>query len=271
MSDVLSAWEQHMRAEGQSDATVRTRLTMINALVRASEVPAEQLTRRELDAWLARRELAQNSRNAYWRGAKEFWRFLVQEGVIDRNPLEGRRVPRKTVTLPRPLTEAELARVVQAADTVRMRAWLLLGARAGMRSSEIAAMRGEQISGQVVIITGKGGRTRRVPVHSDVAGLADHFPRVGPWFPGRQPNGSCGGHLVSIRISEHLARCGLDGSCHRLRHSFATSLLDAGVDLRTIQELLGHASLVTTQIYTLVSDDRRTAAVASLGSLGGAR
>jgi integrase/recombinase XerD len=270
VSAVLAAWEQHMRAEGQSAATVAHRLTTIRALARAAQVPAEQLGRREVEAWLSR-PLAANSRNAYWRGAKEWFRYLLDEELIERNPLEGRRTPRKSVTLPRPLTETELATVVAAAGTVRMRTWLLLGARAGMRASEMARMRGEQVSGDVLVITGKGGRTRRVPIHPDIAGLVEQFPQVGPWFPGKQPGGECSSHLVSVRITEHLARCGMDGSCHRLRHSFATSLLDAGVDLRTIQELLGHASLVTTQVYTQVSDQRRTAAVASLGSLGGAR
>jgi integrase/recombinase XerD len=263
----LAKWERRMRIDNQASNTIKARLIAIRAAGRHAHKPPETLTRDDIDAWLDR-ELAPNTKNAYWRAANEWFWYLLGAGDIEEHPFSGvRRRPAVERGLPRPLDLAEQQVALDTA-TPRIHDWLILGLRAGLRASEAAGMRGEYLRGGVLTIRGKGNRTRRIPVHTDIADLADRYPRIGPWFPGRQPTGSCAGHLVTIRVSEHFDNCDIEGSFHRCRHSFATDLLAAGIDIRFVQELLGHANLTTTAIYTKVFQEQLVTAIARLPRVG---
>ena len=180
------------------------------------------------------------------------------------------RGPRIKKGLPRPVTPdeatnlADMVRQSAADDWIgaRDRAVLLLLYGAGLRIAEALSLRGADLPlGETLVVTGKGGKQRVVPILAVVrAAVADYAARC-PWTPaGAEPlfRGAKGGALGQGMVQKAMAKArialGLPATAtpHALRHSFATHLLGAGADLRSLQELLGHASLGSTQIYTKV-------------------
>ncbi|MGH7090799.1 MAG: tyrosine-type recombinase/integrase, partial [Stellaceae bacterium] len=210
---------------------------------------------------------------------RSFFRFLDRRGLVKNAALAAVRSPKRSRTVPKALSEAAAAATLESAQTVSGAAWqkkrdlalltLLYGA--GLRLGEALGLRrGEApLEPGSIVITGKGAKARLVPVLPVVAAaLRDYVEACphalaasGPLFVGAR-GGPLHPRLVQ-RLMQDL-RCRLDlpeGSTpHALRHSFATHLLAAGGDLRAIQELLGHSSLSTTQLYTAV-DASRLAAV----------
>ena len=212
---------------------------------------------------------------------RSFHRWLDRRRGVESPGLAGVRGPRVKPSLPRPLAvDAALGALTEAAD-VRPEPWeaardaavlaLLYGC--GLRISEALSLTGaEHPLPETLRITGKGGKTRLVPVLPAVQEAVDAAVRGQPRPPAPgEPlfRGARGGGLGARRVQELMAvlrgRMGLPPSAtpHALRHSFATHLLGAGADLRSIQELLGHASLSTTQRYTGVDAERLMTAYAS--------
>jgi integrase/recombinase XerC len=200
---------------------------------------------------------------------RSFYRFLAREGILENAAPRAIRTPRLKRRLPRPLTPDDAARVMEEAGAHEVE-WL--GARdaalitllygAGLRISEALSLkRGDVPLGETLTILGKGRKERLVPVlpllRDAVAGYADKIPFSGapatPLFLSRR------GKPMSAREAQSLmqrlrGRLGLSDRAtpHALRHSFATHILAGGGDLRSVQELLGHASLSTTQTYTAI-------------------
>jgi len=204
-----------------------------------------------------------------------FYRFAFGDGLIDRDIAAHLDLPRQPRLLPETLTVAEVDALLEAAPDLRARALLELLYAAGLRVSEALGLDREDLStdGGFVRVIGKGDKERLVPV-GDIAldwlarweaegrpallALAHVAPlRGGPLFLGDR-----GGRLArqqAFAIVKAAARtAGLPAavSPHTLRHSFATHLLEGGADLRIVQELLGHASISTTQLYTHVTGER---------------
>jgi site-specific recombinase XerD len=144
-----------------------------------------------------------------------------------------------------------------------------LAAFQGLRAHEIAKFKGEDldVTAQQITVLGKGRVERTLPLHPLVAEWAEHFPRRGYWFPSRDdPKGHVRSRSVTSAVAEVLRRAGIPkGAAHRLRHTYATRLVQNGENLRVVQELLRHASLQTTQIYTGVTFEQQRAAGARLG------
>ncbi len=144
-------------------------------------------------------------------------------------------------------------------------AYLALGCLAGMRAFEIAKMHGSTINPETLTIAGKARRVRIIPTHPILWTIAQDYPRDGYWFPSSRPHRD---HVrpnsVSARVARLLGPHGIDGATHRYRHSFGTRLRQAGVDLRVIQDLMGHAWLSTTQAYLDVDEDEHRAAILRL-------
>jgi len=210
-------------------------------------------------------------------GARSFARFLERNGKGKVGALSAVRTPKLPKSLPKPLT-ASSATAVTDAD---MRAgeardqWVLARDAAvlallygcGLRISEALSLRRGQIDGgpDALTVTGKGNKTRMVPLLPQVARLvADYvalcpydLPPDGPLFVGAR-GGPLSPRIVQLAMATLRGALGLPDTAtpHALRHSFATHLLAGGGDLRAIQELLGHASLSTTQIYTAVDAER---------------
>jgi site-specific recombinase XerD len=208
--------------------------------------------------------------------ARSFFRHLQLVGLRDDNPASELELPRRTRKLPRTLSVGEAERLIAAADGVTPRAFrdralveLLYGA--GLRVSEAIGLEkgGVDLDERLVRVVGKGGKERVVPVGRQAAeALRRYLARGRPHLDRRRrpelflnarggPLTRSGAFLILRRVA---AAAGLDPKRvhpHLLRHSFATHLLDGGADLRSVQEMLGHADLGTTELYTHVSDRRR--------------
>jgi len=206
---------------------------------------------------------------------RSFFAFGRREGWVTSNPAAPIRSPRRSRTLPKVLTGDEIARLLlapqpAAAGGLRDRAILELMYSAGVRVRELVDLDDADLDLEdgTIRVRGKGRRERLGIVGSHAraalrAWLASR-PRRQPATASRRPlfTNRFGGRLsvrgVARLLDKHLAAVGLSGraSPHTLRHSFATHLLDGGADIRSVQELLGHKSLVTTQIYTHVTTSR---------------
>lgn len=203
-------------------------------------------------------------------GIRSFIGYLERRGLGNAAALRAMRSPKQPKSLPKPLTAADAKRVTAAGEQLAEELWvaardaavmtLLYGS--GLRISEALGLTAGEVgnSSQTTLrITGKGGKTRLVPILDVSREAIEYYKRLCPYQPaGDEPlfRGVRGGPLQPAIIQRAMAgmrsALGLPPSAtpHALRHSFATHLLGRGGDLRTIQELLGHASLSTTQMYT---------------------
>lgn len=202
---------------------------------------------------------------------RSFFRFAMREGLATQNPAKPLRNPRPDRKLPHFLTTDEIARLLHAPDAaepagLRDRAILETMYSAGLRVGELVAINDDDmdLEGGLVRVRGKGRRERLAPLGSYAVRAIDEWlaVRTSPRSPkGERPLylNRFGGRLttrsVARMLEKYLKQTDLDRrtSPHTLRHSFATHLLDRGADIRSVQELLGHKSLVTTQIYTHLS------------------
>lgn len=234
--------------------------------MRAADVRAFMASRREAE--IEARSLARAL-----SAIKSFFRFLEREGVMATEALNIVRTPKAKKSLPKPLTVLEAKDVIAQTDEMEERPWvaardmavLSLCYGAGLRISEALSLSRADLDGPALRVTGKGGKTRLVPLIDNVRAFIDSYVKLCP-FPltPSQPlfRGVKGGvlspRLIQLRMQQLRSGMGLPPSAtpHALRHSFATHLLGRGGDLRAIQELLGHASLSTTQIYTAVDTER---------------
>jgi integrase/recombinase XerD len=205
---------------------------------------------------------------------RSFHRFLVREGITDRDPSAGVVRPKLPRALPHPLTVEEVRAILEATDPAtavgaRDRAILELLYAAGLRISELTGLDVDDVDLEdgFVRVLGKGGKERDVPVGGFARdAVAGYLTRARPSFATPRTRGALflnvrGGRLTRQSCARLLASyAGAAGigrrvTLHDLRHSFATHLLDGGADVRVVQELLGHASVATTQIYTLVTKE----------------
>jgi len=206
---------------------------------------------------------------------KIFFRFLAGKGTIERDPAEALTLPRIERYLPETLNELQVEQFLEKIDTkalhgLRDRAMIELLYASGLRISELANARLEDFNFEqrIVRVTGKGNKTRLVPVgrkacEALAAYLSAERPKlVKPRTSSEIFLSERGTKLTTARIwqivKKHAQHAGLEKNIypHLLRHSFATHLLSNGADLRIIQEMLGHADISTTQVYTHVDQQR---------------
>jgi integrase/recombinase XerC len=212
-------------------------------------------------------------------GLRSFGRFLEREGKGKVGALSAIRAPKICKSLPKPIQMAAAKRLADADERAgeTRESWILARDAAvmallygsGLRISEALGLKHRDVpqpgEGDVLIVTGKGNKTRMVPVLQMVLALiADYvaicphpLPQEGPIFVGAR-GGPLSPRIIQLTMERMRGALGLPDSAtpHALRHSFATHLLSRGGDLRAIQELLGHASLSTTQIYTGIDTER---------------
>jgi integrase/recombinase XerC len=212
-------------------------------------------------------------------GLRSFGRFLEREGKGKVGALSAIRAPKVAKTLPKPLPMASAKRLADADERAGedRETWILARDAAvmallygsGLRISEALGLTRREVprpgEGDVLIVTGKGNKTRMVPVLQNVLALVQEYvaicpyplPAEGPIFVGAR-GGPLSPRIIQLAMERLRGALGLPDSAtpHALRHSFATHLLSRGGDLRAIQELLGHASLSTTQIYTGIDSER---------------
>jgi integrase/recombinase XerD len=205
---------------------------------------------------------------------RQFFRFLAREGVREDDPTELTESPRLPASLPKALSEEEVEALIAGAATLPGKRGPLAVALvellyvSGLRVSELVALQAGALRADapLIAVLGKGNKERLVPISTRAreAALAAR-PAPDPRRPSRWlfASRAAGGHItrqaVGIILKEAAIAAGLDPervSPHVLRHSFATHLLGRGADLRSLQLLLGHADIATTQIYTKVLEER---------------
>ncbi|MDA9436153.1 tyrosine recombinase XerC [Bradyrhizobium sp. CCBAU 51627] len=212
-------------------------------------------------------------------GLRSFGRFLEREGKGKVGALSAIRAPKVAKSLPKPLPMASAKRLTDADERAgeERETWILVRDAAvmallygsGLRISEALGLKRREVprpgEGDVLVVTGKGNKTRMVPVLQNVLALIDEYvamcphalPPEGPIFVGAR-GGPLSPRIIQLAMERLRGALGLPDSAtpHALRHSFATHLLSCGGDLRAIQELLGHSSLSTTQVYTGIDSER---------------
>ena len=212
-------------------------------------------------------------------GLRSFGRFLEREGKGKVGALSAIRAPKVAKSLPKPLPMASAKRLADADERAgeERETWILARDAAvmallygsGLRISEALGLKRREVpkpgEGDVLVVTGKGNKTRMVPVLQNVLALVQEYvamcpyplPADGPIFVGAR-GGPLSPRIIQLAMERLRGALGLPDSAtpHALRHSFATHLLSRGGDLRAIQELLGHSSLSTTQVYTGIDSER---------------
>ncbi len=210
---------------------------------------------------------------------KQFHKFLYSEGISEENPASTIETPRRAKALPKVLSEDDVTALLERAQVeteaakghrrhkaIRMLCLLELLYATGMRVSELVSLTRQtvQADDRVLTIKGKGGRERMVPLSGAartailafLPELDGKSPRL---FPSRGKQGHLTRQMFAIELKELAARAGIAAdrvSPHILRHAFASHLLANGADLRAVQQMLGHADISTTQIYTHVLSER---------------
>ena len=266
-------------AARRATRTVEAYRRDLAALAKALGRPIGSASREDLELYVAELRAAGLSAATVARrvaAIRSFFRHQVLLGARTDNPAAEVELPRRTRRLPRTLSAGEAERLIQAAAGTTPRALrdaalveLLYGA--GLRVSEgVGLEKGAvDLDGRLVRCVGKGGKERVVPLGRAAAeAVRRYLARGRPYLDRRHrpelflnarggPLTRAGAFLILRRLA---AKAGLDPERvhpHLLRHSFATHLLEGGADLRSVQEMLGHADLATTELYTHVSDQRR--------------
>lgn len=265
-----------------SSHTVNSYKTDLNEFFSFSkDIPLESLdylSIRRFLAHLKERNITARSISRKLSSLRSFFKFLVKDGYIKANPAEAVSSPKREKTLPKFLTESDVVSLIEAPDTskplgLRDHAMLETLYSTGMRISELTGLREEDIDfiGGMVKVYGKGKKERLLPIGDRaMKAIRDYIKARGP-APAAETFKSRGKYIFlnknkkqigprgfrkvldkyvrKIALKEHI-------SPHTMRHSFATHLLNRGADLRSVQELLGHANLSTTQIYTHLTTEK---------------
>ncbi len=257
-------------ARDLEDARAEVRGGLVSANAEAIERYVAGMGTRGLSPATARRRIS---------ALRQFYRFLLGENVRADDPTSRLDAPKRTRSLPKTLSLEEIERLIEAAETPRDKALIELLYGAGLRVSELVSlpMRAAPKPGQEhMVIEGKGGKERLVALgRPALAALAAHMETRARTLPKAEaareraarwlfPSASAAdGKLTRRRVGQILEaaslKAGIDPtrvSPHVLRHAFATHLVEGGADLRTVQTLLGHADIATTQIYTHVAEGR---------------
>lgn len=287
VADALAAWLDHIRAlDARSEATIEAYCRDVSGFLgflathdggREGRARLASVTQSDMRAWMASergRGLGARSLARALSAVKVFYRWLSERDGFDPSPVLATRAPKFTRPLPRPLSPDAAREMIGTVEDQATEGWiaardaavvtLLYGC--GLRISEaLSLLRISAPLGPSLRIRGKGDKDRLVPVLPAARAAVEHYvalcpfdlPANGPLFVGKR-GGALNPRLVSKAMERARMQLGLPATAtpHAMRHSFATHLLNAGGDLRAIQDLLGHASLSSTQAYTAVDSAR---------------
>lgn len=289
---VMGAWDVYLelfeleqRSASLAEKTITNRRELLLTIARVTGKPPTEIQKVDLQRVLDRphprtgEPLAAGTKQTERSYMQTFFAWMKDDGHREDDPaakLRKVKVPRRK---PRPFYRHHVDAMLDSGAYRRTRDIITIAALTGLRIGEIVKIRGEHVDLQARTIRSvrKGGLEHVVALHPIIVELATRYPRTGWWFPSPYPSKEFpdgGGHILmksaSDAIAKAIRRAGITDTRltgHSLRHYFATQLLREGVQLRVVQEMLGHASLATTQLYMDVTEDQMHEGVGKLAGI----
>jgi site-specific recombinase XerD len=234
----------------------------------AIDRPMNQVSFRDIDGFIDQQHhqgLAPTTVNRRLYALRHFFDFLIEQQVVDTNPIKPSHVLKRARTLPRALAKEQLEQLFAQIHHPMDRALFLLMLRSGLRVSEVAQLKVRDLdwSQQALLIEqGKGRKDRRVYLSADaVASLHVCLQQRPSDVPGdlvfwnqKRPSRPLSVKAIQKKIQRYATAAGITASCHSLRHTFASNLLEQGAEIVSIRELLGHASISSSERYAKLSN-----------------
>jgi site-specific recombinase XerD len=250
--------------------TVKNYVNILGHFSTWIEIPIERATSKETDAYmdhLLRRRKKPKTVNCHFGCIHAFYDYLIEdEGMTIANPVKKKYRLRLPRPLPKHLRDQQVVALFKEINDIRDRAMFMLMLRCGLRVEEVARLTADAIeyrSRQLYVFNGKGSKDRVVYLSEDAKSALKTYMQKRRWSKEKRvflvQKGPLRGKPISVRgiqkrIEHYAQRAGIEVSCHHLRHTMATQLLNADADLVTIQDLLGHSRITTTQCYCRVSN-----------------
>lgn len=253
--EAIEGYLLHLAAGGSPTTTIELRRYQLNRLARSLPSGPLSVESDDLVTWMASRGWSANTLRSHRQTFRSFFEWMVLRGLRRDSPADALPAVTPPAPAPRPVGHGDYAMALALAPE-RERLMMRLAGELGMRRAEVARVHSddlfEDLAGWSLVVHGKGGKRRIIPLPDDLA-RALRLEGAGWVFPGRVE-----GHISPAWVGRIVARLLPDGfSMHKLRHMFASDAYAVDHDLFTIQDLLGHASPVTTRAYVLVPDEAK--------------
>ena len=269
-TDAVARYRRFLKRRNYSTHTVKNYINILGYFSVWLQVPIEQVTSKETDKYmdhLLRRRKKPKTINCHFGCIHAFYDYLIEEeGMPLTNPLKKKYRLRLPRPLPKHLRDEQVVALFKEINDTRDRAMFMLMLRCGLRVEEVARLTVDAIeyrSRQLYVFNGKGSKDRVVYLSEDGLSALEAYIQKRRWSKEKRvflvQKGPLRGKPISVRgiqkrIEYYAQRAEIRVSCHQLRHTMATQLLNADADLVTIQDLLGHRLITTTQCYCRVSN-----------------
>lgn len=269
-TDLIARYRRFLKRRNYSVHTVKNYINILGHFNTWLQIPLERVTSKETDAYmdhLLRRRKKPKTINCHFGCIHAFYDYLIEdEGMPLANPVRKNYRLRLPRPLPKHLRDEQITVLFKEINDMRDRAMFMLMLRCGLRVEEVARLTVDAIeyhSKQLYVFNGKGSKDRVVYLSEDAKSAIDEYMKKRRWSKEKRvflvQKGPLTGKPISVRgiqkrIEHYAQRAGIEASCHHLRHTMATQLLNADADLVTIQDLLGHSRITTTQCYCRVSN-----------------
>lgn len=251
------AW---LKGQRQSPTTIKLRHYHLRRLAQITGLGPLEITSRDISLVLGNDDWSKSTARSYRGSLNTFYEWMLNTGRAPIDPTKDLPMIGSVAGRPRPASEADVKQGLDRSND-RVRLMILLGAYCGLRCREICLVHTSHVTdgvdGPYLLVNGKGGKLRTIPLLPEIAAEIRRAPH-GWLFPGQ-----IDGHLSAAHVSKLISRGLPDGvTAHMLRHRFASKAYAAtNHDIRAVQELLGHASVQTTQVYTAIPNGALRAAV----------
>ena len=269
-TEPIARYRRFLKRRNYSVHTVKNYVNILGHFSAWLQISIERATSKETDAYLdhlLRRRKKPKTINCHFGCIHAFYDYLIEdEGMPLANPVKKKYRLRLPRPLPKHLRDAQVEALFNEISDTRDRAMFMLMLRCGLRVEEVARLTADAIeyrSRQLYVFNGKGSKDRVVYLSEDALSALKTYMQKRRWSKEKRlflvQKGPLRGKPISVRgiqkrIEHYTHKAGIEASCHHLRHTMATQLLNADADLVTIQDLLGHSRITTTQCYCRVSN-----------------
>lgn len=269
-TDLIAKYRRFIKRRNYSKHTVKNYVNILDHFISWLKIPIEQVTSKEADAYmdhLLRRRKKPKTINCHFSCIHAFYDYLIEdEGMAIVNPIKKKYRLRLPRPLPKHLRDEQIATLFGKINDVRDRAIFMVMLRCGLRVEEVARLTVSAIeyrSRQLYVFNGKGSKGRVVYLSEDAKNALEEYMHKRRWSKEKRvflvQKGMQRGKPISVRgiqkrIEYYARNTRIPVSCHQLRHTMATQLLNADAELVTIQDLLGHSRITTTQCYCRISN-----------------